>query len=102
MVNGARSTLRRRGTVRRFLARASAPDEVAAADHEVLLGESRDATLEAVRRLPPRQREVLVLRYWGDLSERQIAEAMGITEGTVKSTASRALDALERLLEEQR
>ncbi|MDQ2781725.1 MAG: SigE family RNA polymerase sigma factor [Actinomycetota bacterium] len=102
VVNGARSTLRRRGTVRRFLARASAPDEVAAADHEVLLGESRDATLEAVRRLPPRQREVLVLRYWGDLSERQIAEAMGITEGTVKSTASRALDALERLLEEQR
>jgi len=102
VVNGARSALRRRGTVRRFLARASAPDEMAPADHEVLLAEARDATLEAVRRLPARQREVLVLRYWGDLTERQIAQAMGITEGTVKSTASRALDALERMLEEQR
>ncbi len=39
-------------------------------------------------------REVLVLRYWSDLTETQIASALGISEGTVKSTASRALDKL--------
>ena len=48
--------------------------------------------------LPPRQREVLVLRYYGGLSEAEIAEATGITRGTVKSTASRALDAVGRAM----
>jgi DNA-directed RNA polymerase specialized sigma24 family protein len=43
----------------------------------------------------------LVLRYWSNLSEAQIAETLGISPGTVKSTASRALDALERILEVQ-
>jgi RNA polymerase sigma factor (sigma-70 family) len=49
-------------------------------------------------RLPARQREVLVLRYWSELSEAEIADALGISRGTVKSTASRGLDALERLM----
>jgi RNA polymerase sigma factor (sigma-70 family) len=53
----------------------------------------------AIRRLPDRQREALVLRYYLDLSEEQIAAAMGISRGTVKSTASRALAALGRILE---
>jgi RNA polymerase sigma factor (sigma-70 family) len=48
--------------------------------------------------LPPRQREVLVLRYYGGLSEAEIADATGISRGTVKSTASRALEAVARVM----
>jgi RNA polymerase sigma factor (sigma-70 family) len=54
--------------------------------------------VQALGTLPARQREVLVLRYYGGLSEAEIAEATGISKGTVKSTASRALDAVERLM----
>ena len=56
-----------------------------------------DARLElraALARLPPRQRAVLVLRYFDDLSEAQVARALGCSLGTVKSTASRGLDRL--------
>ena len=58
--------------------------------------------LAALRRLPDRQREALVLRFYLDLSEPEVAAAMGISQGTVKSTTSRALAALGRLLEEDR
>ena len=58
--------------------------------------------LAALDRLAPRQREVLVLRYWSGLSEAEIAEALGISRGAVKSTASRALDALESIMEGSR
>jgi RNA polymerase sigma factor (sigma-70 family) len=51
----------------------------------------RDQLWEALRRLPLRQRTVLVLRYFENLSEVEIAEAMGCSLGTVKSQASRAL-----------
>jgi RNA polymerase sigma factor (sigma-70 family) len=73
----------------------------ATADHAVLAEEHREV-IEALRRLAPRQREVLVLRYWSGLSELEIAEALGISRGAVKSTASRALDALEKLMEVSR
>lgn len=53
-----------------------------------------DALWDAVRALPERQRAVVVLRYYEQLSERETAEALGVTVGTVKSQASRALDAL--------
>jgi RNA polymerase sigma factor (sigma-70 family) len=66
----------------------------------MLVGEERRATLAALRRLPPRQREALVLRYFGDLPERETAEAMGISRGTVKSTTARGLAALGRMLRE--
>jgi RNA polymerase sigma factor (sigma-70 family) len=56
----------------------------------------------ALRRLPRRQREVLVLRYWCELSEAEIAQTLCVSTGTVKATASRALDALERHLKVQR
>lgn len=55
-----------------------------------------DAVWTAVRALPPRQRAVIVLRYYEDLSEVQIAEALGCSRGTVKSQASAALAALRR------
>ena len=57
--------------------------------------------LAAIRRLPDRQREALVLRYYLDLSEEDIARTMRISRGTVKSTISRALSALGRILGEQ-
>ena len=49
---------------------------------------------KAIQELPPRQRAVVVLRYYEDLSEKEIAEILGIAPGTVKSQASRALKAL--------
>jgi RNA polymerase sigma-70 factor (sigma-E family) len=56
----------------------------------------RDAIWTAVRGLPPRQRAVVVLRYYEDLSEAEIAEALGCSRGTVKSQASAAIAALRR------
>jgi RNA polymerase sigma-70 factor (sigma-E family) len=100
VVNGARSKLRRRRTARAYVP----PREVArdATAEEALLAEEHREVLDGVRRLAPRQREVVVLRYWSGLSEAEIAEALGISRGAVKSTASRALDALERMMEVSR
>jgi RNA polymerase sigma factor (sigma-70 family) len=53
----------------------------------------------ALRALPARQREALVLRFYGDLSEAQIAAAMGISKGAVKSHTARAMTALRSVLE---
>lgn len=101
VVNTARSMLRRRQTVRKHL-RSVAPEPANSPDSEVLLAEEHREVLAAVRTLPPRQREVLVLRYWSDLSEAEIAEALGISRGAVKSQASRAIDKLETILEGRR
>ncbi|WP_248963907.1 sigma-70 family RNA polymerase sigma factor [Sphaerisporangium perillae] len=65
-----------------------------------LIAERHRDLLAAVDRLPRRQREALVLRYWLDLSEREIADAMGVTTGSVKSHTSRAIAALGRSLQE--
>jgi RNA polymerase sigma-70 factor (sigma-E family) len=64
-----------------------------AIDTEASLAE-RDRTLQAVMRLPRRRRVVVVLRFYDDLSEAQIADVMGISVGTVKSQLSRALEQL--------
>lgn len=99
VVNGARSMLRRRRTVRGYTPPRAV--ETAGPEDRVVVAEEHREVLEAVRSLAPRQREVLTLRYWGGLSEAEIAETLEISPGTVKSTASRALDALERIIEEK-
>ncbi|MGX6607839.1 SigE family RNA polymerase sigma factor [Micromonosporaceae bacterium Da 78-11] len=53
--------------------------------------DEREGLWQALRRLPARQRTVLVLRYFEGLSEAEVAEAMGCSLGTVKSQASKAL-----------
>jgi RNA polymerase sigma-70 factor (sigma-E family) len=53
--------------------------------------EQRSLLLQALAELPPKQRAVVVLRYWEDLSEQQVAEAVGCSVGNVKSQASRGL-----------
>jgi RNA polymerase sigma factor (sigma-70 family) len=73
----------------------------ASAEALVLVGEEQRAAVAALRRLPPRQREALVLRYFADLPGCEIALAMGVSRGTVKSTTARALAALGRMLREE-
>jgi RNA polymerase sigma-70 factor (sigma-E family) len=97
VLNLSRSVLRHRMVVRKHL-KVAEPEEVAPADHDVLLRDEHRAALAAVRKLPTRQREVLVLRYWGGLSEREIAQTLGISAGSVKSNASRGMSALGRVL----
>jgi RNA polymerase sigma-70 factor (sigma-E family) len=97
VLNKARSALRRRRTARRWVAAQRASEPLA---EEPLAVEHRNV-IDALNQLAPRRREVLVLRYWLDLSEAQIAETLGISRGSVKSTASRALDQLEKLLEDR-
>lgn len=63
-----------------------------------LLG-TREEVLTALRQLAPRQRAVLVLRYFHDLSETQVAETLGCTTSTVRSTTSRSLAQLRKVIE---
>ncbi len=71
------------------------------AESAALAGEDRKALLAAVARLPRRAREVLALRYYLDLTDHEIAAALGVSRATVSSTASRALAALARDLKEE-
>ena len=66
-----------------------------------MVGEERRTLLEAIARLPRRQREVLYLRFYADLPEADIARTLGVSRGTVSSTTSRALAALGKTLGEQ-
>jgi DNA-directed RNA polymerase specialized sigma24 family protein len=52
--------------------------------------------MAAIRKLPAKQRAVLVLRYWDEMSEQEIASALGCSPGTVKTHAARALAALRK------
>jgi RNA polymerase sigma factor (sigma-70 family) len=60
--------------------------------------ELRTDLMEALRTLPIRQQAAIVLSYWADLPEADIAEALGCRPGTVKSTLSRALDNLRKVI----
>lgn len=97
VLNLARSRLRHRQVVRRHL-QPALPDEPSA-EYGALARLEHDRVVAALRTLPTRQRECLVLRYYGDLSEAQIAEVMEISTGAVKSHASRGMAALRATLE---
>ncbi len=96
VVNRSRSALRHRVVVDRHLRSATAED--ATVDGPGVAGSRRDAVLAALARLSERQREVLVLRYYLDFSEAQIADALGISRGAVKAHAHRGSAALRDLL----
>ena len=94
VLNGARSRLRRVAVVRRHPTRP--PDDVASGeaqtvDHQVVIAE--------LRRLPARQREAIVLRFYLDLSEAEMADAMGVSPGSVKTHLHRGLATLAGRLE---
>ena len=100
VVNRSRSALRHRAVVQRHAAREAVSTDVPGADHPTLAADRRAAVLDAMRALPQRQREVLALRYYLELSEAEIADALGISRGAVKSHASRGAANLRALLEE--
>lgn len=97
VVNRSRSVLRHRVVVDRN-APKPAPDMPSAEQGAISLLE-RSAVIAALRTLPPRQREALVLKYYADLSEAQIASAMRISRGAVKSHTARAMSSLRVVLE---
>jgi RNA polymerase sigma factor (sigma-70 family) len=96
VLNGSRSVLRRR----RRIAHEEHDLQTVSAETLALGREDQRSVLRALRTLPRRQRETLVLRYVFDLSEEETAEAMRVSRGGVKSNASRGRAALRRLLEE--
>lgn len=98
VVNRSRSVLRHRAVAEKY-APKGLPD-APSAEHGAMGLLERSAVIEALRALPGRQREALVLRYYGDLSEAQIADAMGISRGAVKSHTARGMAALRSVLEQ--
>ena len=100
VVNLTRSRQRHLSVVRRHP--GDAPPDVASAEHDAVRREAGRDLVAALGGISERHREALVLRYWLDLSEAEMAEAMGISRGTVKSHVSRGLDALADLMEDHR
>jgi len=98
VLNGSRSVLRRRRTVRRNPHPDAGVLTVEPADGRVLLAEEHRAVIAALRRLPRRQREVIVLRYWSELTEAQVAATLGISLGAVKSNAFHGRQAIAAAL----
>ena len=97
VMNGARSGLRRL-VARRYVAPIARATP--GADEFVVVQSERVAVQDAVRALPRRQRECLVLRYYADLSEADIAATLGISPGSVKSHSHRGMTALTRVVGE--
>jgi RNA polymerase sigma-70 factor (sigma-E family) len=96
VVNGARSALRHRSVEEKYR-QPGAP--APAGPEELAVRADTDArVMTALHTLPRRQREVLVLRYYGDLSEADIADTLGLSRGAVKSHAHRGLAALKAAL----
>lgn len=104
VINRCRSVYRRRAVWRRIAGGRSYTEldtAQASAEDEAIKAEERQEVLSALAGLPARRREVLVLRYYLDMSEAQIAATLEITPGTVKSTAARAIAALAKKLGEE-
>lgn len=99
VVNRSRSVLRHRTVVDRNLVKA--PPDMPSAEHGAMVLLERSAVIAALRTLPVRQREAIVLRYYADLSEAEIAATMGISRGAVKSHTARGMTALRSALERE-
>jgi RNA polymerase sigma-70 factor (sigma-E family) len=99
VVNRSRSVLRHRTVVDKNLQKA--PPDMPSAEHGAMVLLERHAVVVALRNLPDRQREAIVLRYYADLSEAEIATAMGISRGAVKSHTARGMSTLRAALEQQ-
>jgi len=99
VVNRSRSVLRHQMVVERTPEQAS-PD-MPSAEHGALVSLERAAVVAALRNLPGRQREAIVLRYYAGLSQAEIAEAMAISLGAVKSHTARGMAALHAALERE-
>jgi RNA polymerase sigma-70 factor (sigma-E family) len=97
VLNGCRTALKRRSRP----ALPPAAESLESAEASVLHTEEQRGVLAAVRRLPARQREAVVLRYYLDMTEEQAARSMGVSRGTVKSATSRAVAAVGRMLKEE-
>ncbi len=97
VVNRSRSVLRHRVVVDRNAPKP--PPDMPSAEHGAIALFERSAVISALRTLPARQREALVLRFYGDMSEAQIADAMQISKGAVKSHTARAMATLRTVLE---
>lgn len=100
VINGCRGVHRRRKVARRH--EVKVPDEAGpvSAEQEVLCAERHREVAAALAGLPRRRREVLVLRYYLQLSEAEIAQTLNISTGTVKSSAARGLATLAKTLRE--
>ena len=97
VVNGSRSQLRRRRTVRERLPRLTpVSEELESAEQGAVRHEQEDLLWQAVCSLPPRQRQVLVLRYYLNQTEAEIASTLDVSRGSVKQHASRGLAELAR------
>lgn len=97
VVNKSRSVLRHRMVVDRNAPKP--PPQAPSAEQGAITQLERSAVVSALRKLPARQREALVLRYYADLTEAQIASAMGISRGAVKSHTARGMSSLRTVLE---
>ncbi|MBO2450073.1 sigma-70 family RNA polymerase sigma factor [Actinomadura barringtoniae] len=100
--NLARNRVRHLRIARRRHQQVGREEDIASAELAVVHKESVRELLAALDELPRRQREVLVLRYWLDLTERETAETLGVAPGTVKAHTARAMAALNAKLEEGR
>jgi RNA polymerase sigma-70 factor (sigma-E family) len=100
VVNRSRSVLRHQLVVEKYL--EAAPPDMPSAEQAALVSLDRDAVVVALQGLTARQREAIVLRYYADLSEAEIAKAMGISRGAVKSHTARGMAALHTALEPER
>jgi RNA polymerase sigma-70 factor (sigma-E family) len=97
VVNGGRQRLRRGRSLSAVTGRLEAPAELfPSAEQSAVVHQDSDRMWQAICALPRRQREVVVLRYYLDQSEAEIAETLGISRGSVKTHASRGLVALSR------
>lgn len=95
VVNLSRSRIRHLVVARRAAPWLVQPD-VVSSEQSVVERDEHARVRMCLARIPRRQREVLVLRYWLDLTEADIAQTLGLSNGAVKAYASRGLDAIEK------